>query len=53
MVPVTIPNCRAYDPAFAWELAVIVGHEARCMLEKEEDVFYYIIVLVHHSDPLR
>jgi pyruvate dehydrogenase E1 component len=41
----TIPNCRAYDPAFAWELAVIVDHGARCMVEKSEDVFYYITVM--------
>jgi pyruvate dehydrogenase E1 component len=41
----TIPNCRAYDPAFAGELAVILDHGARCMLEKSEDVFYYITVM--------
>jgi pyruvate dehydrogenase E1 component len=40
----TVPNCRAYDPAFAWELAVIFDHGARCMLEQGEDVFYYITV---------
>jgi pyruvate dehydrogenase E1 component len=40
----TIPNCRAYDPAFAGELAVILDHGARQMLEKGEDVFYYITV---------
>jgi pyruvate dehydrogenase E1 component len=41
----TVPNCRAYDPAFACELAVIVDHGARCMVEKSEDVFYYITVM--------
>jgi pyruvate dehydrogenase E1 component len=41
----TIPNCRAYDPAFACELAVIVDHGMRCMIEKSEDVFYYITVM--------
>ncbi|MBL8271366.1 alpha-ketoglutarate dehydrogenase, partial [Steroidobacter sp.] len=40
-----IPNCRAYDPAFAGELAVIVDHGARQMLEKREDVFYYVTVM--------
>src|ERR1700735_472979 len=44
IVAATIPNCRAYDPAFAGELAVIVDQGARCMLEKSEDVFYYITV---------
>ena len=40
-----IPNCRAYDPAFASELAVIVDHGARKMLEHRQDVFYYITVM--------
>jgi pyruvate dehydrogenase E1 component len=40
-----IPNCRAYDPAFASELAVIFDHGARQMLERREDVFYYITVM--------
>src|ERR671937_749833 len=38
----TIPNCRAYDPCFAYELATIVEDGARRMLEAQEDVFYYI-----------
>ena len=41
----TIPNCRAYDPTFAGELAVILDHGARQMMEKREDVFYYITVM--------
>jgi pyruvate dehydrogenase E1 component len=41
----TIPNCRAYDPAFAGELAVILDHGARCMVEQSEDVFYYITIM--------
>jgi pyruvate dehydrogenase E1 component len=40
-----IPNCRAYDPAFAGELAVIVDFGARDMLERQEDVFYYLTVM--------
>jgi len=40
----TIPNCRAYDPAFAGELAVIFDHGARLMLEATEDVFFYLTV---------
>ena len=39
----TIPNCRAYDPAFAYELAVIVDDGMRRMYGADpEDVFYYI-----------
>jgi pyruvate dehydrogenase E1 component len=40
----TIPNCRAYDPCFGYELAAIVEDGARRMLEAQEDVFYYITV---------
>ena len=45
LIAATIPNCRAYDPAFAYELAVIVDHGARAMLEKQRDEFYYITVM--------
>jgi pyruvate dehydrogenase E1 component len=38
----TIPNCRAYDPCFAYELAAIVEDGSRRMLEGQEDVFYYV-----------
>lgn len=41
----TVPNCRAYDPAFAGELAIIIDHGARQMLERGEDVFYYVTVM--------
>src|SRR5690606_10724411 len=40
----TIPNCRAYDPAFAGELAVILAHGMHEMLEAQNDVFYYVTV---------
>jgi pyruvate dehydrogenase E1 component len=40
-----VPNCRAYDPAFAGELAVILDHGARQMLELGNDVFYYVTVM--------
>jgi pyruvate dehydrogenase E1 component len=40
----TIPNCRAYDPCFGYELAAIVEDGARRLLEKQEDVFYYLTV---------
>ncbi|GAC1695776.1 MAG: pyruvate dehydrogenase (acetyl-transferring), homodimeric type [Candidatus Limnocylindrales bacterium] len=38
----TIPNIRTYDPAFAYETAVIVEDGLRRMLVDDEDVFYYI-----------
>ncbi len=45
VVAATIPNCRAYDPAFACELAVIMDAGARGMLEQQRDEFYYITVI--------
>jgi pyruvate dehydrogenase E1 component len=44
LVASTIPNCRAYDPCFGYELAAIVEDGARRMLEAQEDVFYYVSV---------
>lgn len=41
----TVPNCRAYDPAYAYELAVIIDHGMHRMLEQQEDEFYYITVM--------
>ena len=45
VVAATVPNCRAYDPAFAYEVAVIIDHGARRMMTDGEDVFYYITVM--------
>ncbi len=45
IIAATIPNCRAYDPAFASELAVIVDRGARAMVERQDDVFYYVTVM--------
>ena len=44
LVAATIPNCVAYDPAHAYEIAVIVQDGMRRMLEEGEDVFYYLTV---------
>ena len=41
----TIPNCRAYDPAFAYEVAAIVDEGMREMVEAQRDVFYYVTVM--------
>lgn len=45
VVAATVPNCRAYDPAFAYELAVIMDAGARRMMEQQCDEFYYITVM--------
>ena len=41
----TIPNCISYDPAYAYELAVIVQDGLRRMFAEQEDVFYYLTVM--------
>jgi pyruvate dehydrogenase E1 component len=41
----SIPNCISYDPAFAYELAVIVHDGLRRMYQEQEDVFYYITMM--------
>ena len=40
----TVPNLISYDPAFAYEIAVIIRHGIERMYEKHESVFYYISV---------
>jgi pyruvate dehydrogenase E1 component len=40
----TIPNCVAYDPAYGYELAVIIQDGLRRMYAEQEDVFYYLTV---------
>jgi len=45
LVAATIPNCKAYDPAFAGELAVIIDAGMREMLEEQKDVFYYVSLM--------
>ncbi|MFN7571078.1 MAG: alpha-ketoglutarate dehydrogenase [Betaproteobacteria bacterium] len=41
----TVPNCRAFDPCFAYELATIFDDGARRMLTAQEDRFYYLTVM--------
>lgn len=47
----TIPNCVSYDPAFSYELAVIMQDGLRRMYQEQENVFYYLTVMnenYHH-----
>jgi pyruvate dehydrogenase E1 component len=44
VVASTIPNCRAYDPAFAYEVAAIVDEGMQEMMARQNDVFYYMTV---------
>jgi len=45
LLALTIPNLVAYDPAFAYEIAVIIKDGIRRMYEEQEKVFYYITVM--------
>lgn len=45
LMAATVPNCRAYDPAFSYEVAVIVDHGMRSMLEQGNDEFYYLTAM--------
>ncbi len=45
LMAITNPNCVAYDPAFNYELAVIIQHGLYEMYELEKDVFYYITIM--------
>jgi len=39
-----MPTCASYDPAYAYEIAVIVQDGIRRMYEQQEDLFYYITI---------
>jgi pyruvate dehydrogenase E1 component len=45
LVATTVPNCVAYDPAYAYELAVIIHDGLRRMFAEQESIFYYITVM--------
>ncbi len=47
-----IPNCISYDPTFHFELAVIIQDGLKRMIERQEDVFYYITLMnENYSNP--
>ncbi|MEC7030787.1 MAG: pyruvate dehydrogenase (acetyl-transferring), homodimeric type [Pseudomonadota bacterium] len=51
LVASTIPNCKSYDPCYAYELAVIMHKGMTEMFQDESDVFYYITMMnenYHH-----
>jgi pyruvate dehydrogenase E1 component len=41
----TIPNCISYDPTFAHEVGVILHHGLKRMVEKQDNVYFYITLL--------
>ncbi|MES2361645.1 MAG: alpha-ketoglutarate dehydrogenase [Pseudomonadota bacterium] len=45
LIAATIPNCKAYDPAFACELSVILDKGMQDMIVEQKDVFYYVTLM--------
>jgi len=45
LVATTVPNCIAYDPAYGYELAVIIRDGMRRMYVEQEGIFYYITTM--------
>ncbi|WP_296942046.1 pyruvate dehydrogenase (acetyl-transferring), homodimeric type [uncultured Massilia sp.] len=45
IIAATVPNCIPYDPTYAHEVAVIIQDGLHRMVEKQEDVFYYITIM--------
>ncbi len=41
----TVPSCRAYDPCFAYELAVIIEYGLQRMMVDKRDEFFYLTVM--------
>ena len=45
VIAAMVPNCRSYDPCYAYELAIIFDHGSRQMLQQNVDEFYYLTVM--------
>jgi pyruvate dehydrogenase E1 component len=45
LLALPVPNCLAYDPAFAFEIAVIIEDGIRRMYRDQESVYYYLTVM--------
>ena len=50
VIAMTVPTCRAYDPAFGYELAVIVEEGINAMYVRGEECFYYLTVYNENYD---
>jgi pyruvate dehydrogenase E1 component len=45
LIASTVPTCRAYDPCFGYEVAVILEHGLKAMLERQEEAFFYLTLM--------
>ncbi len=52
IIAATIPNLRAYDPAYAYEVIAILKHGLRRMYEEDKDEFYYLTVYNENYEQL-
>jgi len=50
LIALTVPNCVAYDPAFAYEIAVIIQEGIRRMYDDGESIFYYLTLMNENYD---
>jgi pyruvate dehydrogenase E1 component len=50
LLALPVPNLMAYDPAYAYELAVILEDGLRRMYAEGEDIFYYITLMNENYD---
>src|SRR5262249_25504870 len=44
VIALTVPTCRAYDPAYAYELGVIIEEGINAMFVRGEECFYYLTI---------
>lgn len=52
LLAATVPNCRAYDPTFAYELAIIIQRGIQRMYQENQEIFYYITLMTeNYSHP--
>jgi len=45
VLALSVPHVQAYDPAFAYEVAIIIREGIKRMYQKGEDIFYYITIM--------
>ena len=45
LIAATVPSCRAYDPAYAYEMAAIVDHGCRRLMEEQADELFYVTAM--------
>ncbi|MEO1103217.1 MAG: pyruvate dehydrogenase (acetyl-transferring), homodimeric type, partial [Pseudomonadota bacterium] len=45
LIASAVPNCRAYDPAFAYEVAIILDHGMTRMMDEKRDEFFYLTLM--------